>query len=282
MSSSVASNSIEYTCDDKDLAMTPELLAATTTAVQAAGAHMLSLYRPETRLATRDDVVAAIHDGDRESLSVMRPGLERAYPAAGWVDDELADGALPAGAWWVADPVEGAINFVHGLADWGVTATLVRDNRPVLTVVHLPIAGVTYTAVDGAGAFRDGVPLRASGKTDLAGALVGTGQASPRESGETFQRIGRSLVAMMAAAGVTRVSVPPTLQLIHVADGRMDVFWQHSAVRSGLLAGALLVREAGGTVSDLHGTPWTLHSHDFLAAAPRLHAQAVDVLAPLS
>jgi myo-inositol-1(or 4)-monophosphatase len=262
--------------------MTQDLLAATRAAVQAAGVHLQRLYRAETHLLTRDDVETAIHDGDRESLGVMRARLEQAYPAAGWVDDELDDGALPAGEWWVTDPIEGAINYVHGLTDWGITATLVRDNRPELTVVHLPLSGVTYTAVDGGGAFRDGRRLRASAKTELAGALVGTGQASPRETSETFQKIGRSVAVMMAACGVTRVSVPPTLQLIHVADGRMDVFWQHSAVRSGLLAGALLVQEAGGVVSDLHGQPWTLHGRDFLAAAPHLHSQAVDVLAPLS
>ncbi len=262
--------------------MTQDLLTATTTAVQAAGRHMLRLYRPEARLLTRDDVVTAIHDGDRESLSVMRARLKQAYPTAGWIEDELEDGALPSGQWWVTDPVEGAINYVHGLPDWGITATLVQDNRPVLTVVHLPLADVTYTAVDGGGAFRDGIRLRASAKKELAGALVGTGQASPRETSETFQQIGRSLVAMMAASGVTRLSVPPTLQLVYVADGRMDVFWQHSAVRSGLLAGALLVQEAGGIVSDLRGKPWTLRSGDFLAAAPHLHSQAVDILAPLS
>jgi myo-inositol-1(or 4)-monophosphatase len=258
-----------------------DLMTATTAALQATGDHLLTVFRPATDLRTRDDVVAAIVAGDAESLSVMRDRLLKARPEAGWAEDELADGALPPGEWWVTDPIEGAINFVHGLADWGVTATLVRDNEPVLTVVHLPLTGTTYTATAGGGAFRDGEPIRASAKSDLAGALAGTGQASPRETPETFALIGRSLVAMMAEVGVTRVSVPPTLQLIHVADGRMDVFWQHSAVRSGLVAGALLVHEAGGTVSDMRGHPWSLRSTDFLAAAPHLHASAVAVLGGL-
>ncbi|MGX6603412.1 inositol monophosphatase family protein [Micromonosporaceae bacterium Da 78-11] len=90
------------------------------------------------------------------------------------------------------------------------------------------------------------------------------------------------MTAMMGAAGVTRVSVPPTLQLVHVAAGATDVFWQHSAVRSGLLAGALLVAEAGGVVTDLRGDPWSLDSRDFLAAAPGVHAEAVRVLGPLA
>lgn len=256
-------------------------MTETTAVLRATGDHLLSLYRPEANLRTRDDVVAAIEAVNAESLSVMREPLMKARPEAGWAEDELEGGTLPPGEWWVTDPVEGAINFVHGLTEWGVTATLVRDNEPVLAVVHLPLTGTTYTATAGGGVFRDGEPIRASAKTELSAALAGTGQASPRETPETFALMGQSLVAMMAKAGVNRVSVPATWQLIHVADGRMDVFWQHSAVRSGLLAGALLVREAGGVVSDLHGHPWSLYSTDFVAAAPHLHTSAVAVLGAL-
>ena len=255
-----------------------ELLAQVTAAVQAAGAPLLAQFRPQTQLLTFSEIAATIQANDQQSLSVLRPLLRQAHPDAGWVDDELDDGPLPAGDWWVTDPVEGAINYVHGMSEWAVTATLVRDNLPVLTAVHLPAAATTYTAVLGQGAFQDGVRLRVSAKTDLGAALVGTGQASPRETGETFALIGRSVTAMLEAAGVVRVSVPATLQLIQVAAGRMDAFWQHSAVRSGLLAGALLVAEAGGTISDLQGTPWSLNSHDFLAAAPGLHAASISAL----
>ncbi|MBT0773377.1 3'(2'),5'-bisphosphate nucleotidase CysQ [Kineosporia sp. J2-2] len=249
-----------------------------THAARAAGHRLADGFTGTHQLSDWDQVVAAIADADRRSLEVLRPLLERARPQAGWVEDELADGPLAAGEWWVADPVEGAINYVHGVAEWAVTATLVRDNLPVLTVVHLPVTGTTYTAVAGQGAHRDGERLAVSPKTGLRGAYVGTGQASPRESAGTWSLIGRSLTAMMAAAGVTRASVPATLQLIQVAAGRTDGFWQHSAVRSGLLAGALLVAEAGGTVTDLHGRPWSLDSTDFLAATPGIHAEAAGVL----
>jgi myo-inositol-1(or 4)-monophosphatase len=90
--------------------------------------------------------------------------------------------------------------------------------------------------------------------------------------------MGATVTAMLINALVVRVSVPATLQLVHVASGRMDAFWQFSDVRSGLLPGALLVAEAGGTVTDTRGEPWTLAGGDFLACAPGLHAQAVGVL----
>ncbi len=261
-----------------DLALVDHVSAALTTA-----GEVLIKRLPDTGFfADRDDVVEAIFANDEASLKSFQPALSVLRPEAGWVDDELASGTLPEGEWWVTDPVEGNINHIHGMTDWGVTATLIRDNVPVLTVIHLPLTNDTYTAVLGGGAFLDGKPIEPSRKHHLDAALAGTGQASPRETIETFAMMGRSMTAMLDAALVLRVSVPATLQLIQVAAGRMDVFWQHSGVRSGLVSGALLVTEAGGIVTDLHGETWTLESRGFLATAPHLHDEAVKLLSPLS
>jgi myo-inositol-1(or 4)-monophosphatase len=256
------------------------LLAEVVTIVEAAGALLRERFTAEPpHLDDREQVVAAIHANDEAVLELLREPLLAARPGAGWVEDELEGGELPAGEWWVVDPAEGNINHIHGLTDWGLTATLVRDNQPVLTVVHLPLEGTTYTAVAGGGAHQDGVPLRPSAKKALDSALVGTGQAKPGESAETYRRVGESVTAALGTGAVVRVSVPATLQLIHVAAGRMDVFWQFSDVRSGLVAGALLVAEAGGVLTDVRGEPWSVASESVLATAPGLHAEAVDVLA---
>ncbi|MEW2162989.1 inositol monophosphatase family protein [Streptomyces sp. NPDC007084] len=258
------------------------LLSEVTSIVQTAGATLRERYTQHARGTALDEIVNEIHANDDAVLAVMREPLLEARPGSRWAEDELAGGALPEGEWWIVDPAEGNINHVHGMPDWGVTATLVRDNQPVLTVVDLPLTGDTYTALAGQGAHLNGAPLRVSAKTDLGAALVGTGQAKPGEDVSTFRKIGESVTAMLVNGLVVRVSVPATLQLIHIAAGRMDAFWQFSDVRSGLVAGALLVREAGGTVTDIHGTPWTLAGSDFLAAAPGIHAAAVKVLGPLA
>lgn len=254
------------------------VLPAVVDAVTAAGRVLLD--RTPLALPPRDlrGVVAAIDANDEASLAVLRPALEAARPEAGWVEDELGAGALPAGAWWVTDSAEGNINHVQGMGEWGVTATLVRDNRAVLTAVHVPLTGDTYTAVRGGGAFLNGAPISVSSKAALAAALVGTGQARPGEEAETFRLIGSSVTAMLGAALTVRVSVPATIPLLHVAAGRMDAFWQHSGVRSGLMAGALLVEEAGGLVTDLDGRSWAAGSPDILAAAPGVHAAALAAL----
>jgi myo-inositol-1(or 4)-monophosphatase len=257
------------------------LLDAAVVAVQAAGSRLKGRFSANAPdFLNLAEVVAAIHANDEASLAVLREPLLAARPGAQWAEEEDG-GELPAGEWWIADPVEGNINHIHGMADWGVTATLVRENVPVLTVIHLPLSGSTYTAIRGGGAWLDGVRLHPSKKVELKAALVGTGQAKPGEGSDTFRRIGQSAMAMLEAGLVLRVSVPATLQLIHIAAGRMDVFWQYSQIRSGLLAGALLVQEAGGVISDTHGRPWSLASDDFLAAAPGVHSAAVEVLSTI-
>ncbi|MGA6155016.1 inositol monophosphatase family protein [Stenotrophomonas sp. NPDC087984] len=258
------------------------LMSDVSAAVKAAGQTLRDRYPAHARGAGLSEIVDEIHANDDAVLDVLREPLLRARPGSQWAEDELAGGALPAGEWWVVDPAEGNINHVHAMPDWAVTATLVRDNRPVLTVVHLPLTGDTYTAVAGGGARLGDRPVKVSAKTDLGAALVGTGQARPGETKDTFRRIGESVTAMLTDALVVRVSVPATLQLIHVAAGRMDAFWQFSDVRSGLVAGALLVSEAGGTVTDLAGEPWTMGSRDFLAAAPGIHTAARMVLSRIA
>lgn len=123
------------------------------------------------------------------------------------------------------------------------------------------------------GAYLDGGRLRPSAKTDLGVALVATGQATPGEDSDIHRRIDQSVATMLENALVVRVSVPATLQLIHVAAGRMDAFWQYSRVRSGLLAGALLA-----VLACSPARPAALHPgpHDCHAPGARSPMEAIQ------
>ncbi|MCX5231271.1 inositol monophosphatase family protein [Streptomyces sp. NBC_00233] len=258
------------------------VLQSAVAAVKRGGEHLLERFDTGARPGDLQEIVRDIYANDEAILAVVKEPLLAARPGSQWAEDELAGGVLPSGEWWVVDTAEGNINHIHGMGEWSVTAALVRDNIPVLAVVHVPLTGDLYTAVQGQGAFLNGERLQISAKTDLKAALVGTGQAKPGETAGALRRMGASVTAMLFSALVVRVSVPATMQLIHVAAGRMDAFWQFSDVRSGLLPGALLVAEAGGQVTDTRGEPWTLASEDFLASTPGIHTQTVDVLAGLS
>ncbi|MEY9912351.1 myo-inositol-1(or 4)-monophosphatase [Catenulispora sp. MAP12-49] len=255
-----------------------DLLAQTAIAVQEAGSALRERFGAVVRYQTREELMLALAANDDAALEVLRPRLGTLRPDARWVEDELAGGALPPGEWWVVDPAEGNINHLHGLPEWAVTATLVRENQAVLTAVHLPLTGQTYTALAGAGAHLDGRPLRVSETAGLGLSLVATSQARPDEDEQVVRRVGSSITAMLQDALVVRTSVPATLHLLNVAAGRIDAFWQFAGARADLLPGALLVTEAGGRVSDAEGRPWTPQSEGFLAAAPGVHADAVATL----
>ncbi|MFI0237821.1 inositol monophosphatase family protein [Streptomyces sp. NPDC016845] len=255
-----------------------DLLAQTASAVRAAASVLRERFGDVVRHETREELMRALAANDEAALDVLRPRLASLRPDARFVEDELAGGALPPGEWWVLDPAEGNVNHLHALPEWAVTATLVRDNQPVFTAVHLPLTGETYTALAGGGARLDGRPLHVSATTDLGLSLVATSQARPDEDEEIVRRVGSSITAMLLDALVVRTSVPATLHLLNVAAGRIDAFWQFAGARADLLPGALLVTEAGGRTSDAEGRPWTPESDSFLAAAPGVHAEAVATL----
>ncbi|SER60458.1 myo-inositol-1(or 4)-monophosphatase [Streptomyces sp. yr375] len=257
--------------------MSQELLAATVAAVRHAGARMMTRYSIDSRQPGLPELLADLQANDAAVVDVLRPALSEALPSAGWLDDEHGSGPLAAGEWWLVDPVGGNVNAVHGMPDWNIGVSLVRDGRPVLSVVFFPVFDEMFTATEGGGAFLNGVRLRASAKTSLDGALAGTGQAQPRQDPELATRMGTAFTAMTNSALYVRISVPVTHQLAQVAAGRMDLHWQFDNVRSHA-AGVLLVQEAGGVVTDLDGKPWDLAKKSYLAAAPGVHSAALEVL----
>ena len=254
-----------------------DLITTTTALVHEAGARLLRLPVPGNRAATRDELFTALRRNDGTVTDLLRPALLAALPGSVWEDDEHATGPMTEGDRWVVDPVGGNLNLVHGMTDWNIGVTLVRDGRPRFVVLHAPLTGETFTASAGGGAFLGGERLAVSVKTDLAVALTGTGQARPGHEATVARHVGASITAMMQHALYVRSSVPVGHQLAQVAAGRMDVHWQFENVRSHI-GPVLLVREAGGVVTDLDGKPWEITSTGYVAAAPGLHSAALAVL----
>ncbi|GIF17998.1 myo-inositol-1(or 4)-monophosphatase [Actinoplanes tereljensis] len=251
-----------------------KLLVEATAAVHAAATRVV---RPAQTPTNAAQLFAALRANDDAVTEVLRPALLGALPGSQWTSDEHGSGPMPDGDWWVVDPVGGNMNAVQSMPDWNVGVSLVRAGRPTLAVLYAPVAGETFTATAGGGAFVNGVRLQVSAKTDLSMALTGTGQAKPSRDAAGAERVGAAIAAMMRHALYVQASVPVGHQLAQVAAGRMDVHWQFDNLRSHI-APVLLVQEAGGTVTDLDGKPWQLTSDGYLAAAPGVHAAAIEVL----
>lgn len=231
---------------------------------------------------------------DRASLQVADKGpgdlvtsVDRAAEAAaiGSIRAARADDAILAeesGATgesdflWVIDPLDGTVNFAHGLPHFAVSVACLHKGKPVVGVIIDPMRAETFSAIYRGGAFLNGHPIRVSSCARLDQALVSTVFPKPRSSLMTDYLPG--LTAVLAEAQGVRRSGSMVLDLACVASGRVDAFWQVGMKAWDMAAGCLLVQEAGGTIAlDGGATTSLLDARGCIAAPAGLVAQ----LAPL-
>ena len=227
---------------------------------------------------TRATAFAAFAAVDRPASVLLRERLGALRPEAGWLEEELETAVPAEGEWWMCDATDGAVQYLLGLPHWAVTATLLRDGEAVLSVVHAPLLGQTYTAVRGAGARLNGRPIRPS-ERELDTAVVATSQPpTVAAHPEALRRAGRSLPLVLPAVLAVRNLGPTSLQVAQVGSGHLDAFWEYGPDTNNLLPGALVAAEAGASVTDTAGAPWTPAADTFLAAAPGHRAQLLALL----
>jgi myo-inositol-1(or 4)-monophosphatase len=207
---------------------------------------------------------------DLKAERILKAELQKARPGFALLFEE--SGASPDGDGrhrWLVDPLDGTINFLHGLPHFSISIALERDGEIVAGVVYAPVGDEMFLAEKGGGAFVNDRRLRVSSRRSLAEALIGTGFAQPL-AGLDPAHTGALIAVTGAVSGVRRMG-SAALDLAYVAAGRFDGFWQFGLSPWDLAAGILLVREAGGYVSDLSGGHDMLASGDVVAANAHLH-----------
>jgi myo-inositol-1(or 4)-monophosphatase len=177
---------------------------------------------------------------------------------------------------WIADPLDGTTNFVHGIPFYCVSLALEYQGEPIVGTVFNPVTGECFTAAVGQGAWLNGEPLRTSRVTDMSDALAIMGfppQVKPDSPDFLI-----FLEAVFCCQGIRR-SGSTALNLSYLAAGRYDAFWCCEAKIWDLAAGVLFVREAGGALCALDGTDYRLSTGPLLAAAnPRLLEQMLEIV----
>jgi myo-inositol-1(or 4)-monophosphatase len=177
---------------------------------------------------------------------------------------------------WIVDPLDGTANYVHRLQTFAVSIGLEQGNELIAGCVFDPISDECYTAVRGGGALLNGRRIQTSGCRNLASAMVAVSFSPnvPRGSIE----ITRFIEVLHAAQAVRRLG-SAALNLCYLAAGRLDSYWATSVSAWDVAAGVLILREAGGTVTDIHGTALDLERPEMLASASEpLHAETLEIL----
>jgi myo-inositol-1(or 4)-monophosphatase len=262
----------------------PSLATLRSVAVEAAraGAAVVADARGRRTISIREkspadyvtEVDLAAERAVVEVLRRRRPD-DAVLGEEGTVDEAPA---LQGSPWrWVIDPLDGTTNFIHDLPAFAVSVGLERDGRPVVGAVCDVVRDLVYQAHEGGGAFVEGRRLRVSRAARLADAVVGTGipfrnrEVLPRYLPE-LERIARG------SAGIRRIGAA-ALDLCWIAAGSLDGFWEHGLGRWDVCAGTVIVREAGGHVTDLVDGDGFLDTGDVAASNGLVHAELLATLA---
>jgi myo-inositol-1(or 4)-monophosphatase len=218
----------------------------------------------------RDLVTEADVAAERALVAVLRSAFPEHRIEA---EEEVRDEGSEAPRWFL-DPLDGTVNFVHGLPAFAVSIALWAAGKPEVAVVHAPRLGETFLALRGGGAFLNGERLRVSGTSELGEAVLATGfpyrrnelRPSNLENFAAFFYDVRDLRRMGSAA----------LDLAYTAAGRFDGYWELYLSPHDVAAGGLLVSEAGGVVTDASGGDDWLRGGHIVAAGPGLHGRLLE------
>lgn len=252
------------------------------TIARQAGAILREYFERPRAANHKSTSIDLVTEADGKSEAFIVDALRTAFPDH-HIHGEEGGGYGPAPDetpyhWWV-DPLDGTTNFAHRFPVFAVSIALSGpDLRPVLGVVHDPMADETYKAIRGGGATGNGRRLAVSSTRELSQALVVTGFPYDRWTAED-NNVDHFGAMVVRTQGVRRVGAA-ALDLCYVAAGRCDVYWEHGPNPWDVQAGLLCVEEAGGRVSDFHGrlTRDALSGNYILATNGPLHEQAMRVL----
>lgn len=257
-----------------------DLVPVAERAAERAAAFIRAAERPADpgawRHKGRSDFVTEV---DRGAEAIIADTLLAAVPDSVVVGEELSPDGAGADLVWVVDPLDGTTNYLHDYPAFAVSIAAVVDGRPRAGVVVDLGRGGTYTAVEGGGAWRGSQRLRASTIADPAAAILGTG--FPFKHPDLLPTYLRQFAALLSASSGIRRAGSAALDLVDVAAGRFDGFWELVLAPWDVAAGTLLVREAGGVVTGLDGSDAVVRHGPIVAGNPAIHRWLLTTLARL-
>jgi myo-inositol-1(or 4)-monophosphatase len=218
-----------------------------------------------------------VTEADKRSEQIIVDAITGRFPDHRILAEEGTSTGGSGAYRWIIDPLDGTTNFAHQYPLYCVSIAVERGGETLVGVVYAPYMDELFVAVRGQGATLNGAPIHVSGVTELIGGLLCTGFPYRLDgpTGNNLSNWGNFVLRTQA----TRRDGAAALDLCYVGAGRFDGFWELNLQPWDIAAGALIVQEAGGTITDAYGKPFTVEGHDVVASNGHLHQQMLDVLA---
>ncbi|GAB4235133.1 MAG: inositol monophosphatase family protein [Methyloligellaceae bacterium] len=214
---------------------------------------------------------------DTRAEETLFAELSRARPGYGFLMEErgVVEGPDKSHR-WIVDPLDGTTNFLHGIPLFAISIALEREGELVAGLIHNPVSGETFTAERGKGAYLDDRRIRVAARSRLEESVLTTGIPHRGRPGHDVFLAECSRV-MARCAGIRRTG-SAAIDLAWVAAGRFDGFWEHNLAAWDIAAGTVLVREAGGFVTDAQGGQTMMSRGDIVAGNEAIHRDLLSLL----
>ena len=214
---------------------------------------------------------------DHRTEQILIDELTKARPGYGFLGEE---GGKVEGHdrthRFIIDPIDGTTNFMHGIPQFAISIALEREGQLVSGVVYNPVTDDLFTAEKGNGAFLNNKRLRVAARKDMGAAVIATGLPFMGKDGHA--RSSAEMAAVMnVTAGIRRFGAA-SLDLAYVAAGRFDGFWEHGLQPWDMAAGIVLLKEAGGVITDMQGGDQMMTNGQVVCANENLHPQLLKLL----
>ena len=221
-----------------------------------------------------------VSEVDQAAEQAIIETILTAYPGHGILAEESgrAHGARDSDYVWIIDPLDGTTNFLHGFPVYAVSIALAFRGQVQQAVVYDPTRNDMFYASKGRGAFLNDKRLRASKRTRLSDALIGTG--FPFRKGDNFKRYVQMFEEVMQHCAGLRRPGAAALDLCYVAAGYYDGFFETGLNPWDVAAGSLIITEAGGLIGNFTGEADFLYQREVVAGNPKVYGQLVQILAP--
>jgi myo-inositol-1(or 4)-monophosphatase len=251
------------------------------TAIKAArsGAEVLKTRAREGFRIEHKNPVNLVTDADRGSEQAIIDEIRRRFPAHQVLAEERGLKTTEQSPYrWIIDPLDGTTNFAHGFPAYCVSIGLEHEGHLVIGVVLDPTRDELFVAEAGKGVFLNDLPIHVSETSKLDNALLVTGFAYDiRET--AYNNLDHFSRVALRAQGLRRTG-SAALDLAYVAAGRFDGFWELKLHPWDTAAGVLMVREAGGRVTDFADSPLSIYGKELVATNGPIHRELLDVLRP--
>ncbi len=255
-----------------------DLLAVAVTAARRAAAFIRQATRPPDPASWgRKGVSDFVTEVDRESERIIAAYLLEQVPNSAVRGEEFTPDEHPAELVWVVDPLDGTTNYLHDYPAYAVSIAAVAGGVPTIGVVLDVSRNQTYTAVADGGAWQGDQQLRVSTVNDPSTSLIGTG--FPFKVPDRLPEYLDQFASLLRDTAGIRRAGSTALDLVDVALGRFDGFWELQLAPWDVAAGALLVREAGGVVTDIDGSHDVIKHGSIVAGNPAMHDWLLERLA---